>query len=240
MIGEGLVLVEQALRHKRPGPCQRQAAIAAMHARAARPQDTDWAEIERLYAALERLLPTPVVRLNRAVAVDKLHGPGAALAMVEPLAGPLGGYFHFHGLRGALLVRLDRGADARAAFERAITLARTPAEAAHIRLQLDQAAADGPVRARLPDAGRRAAGGAPVELRLRGVRDPAGDLAGSGCAAGPDAAGRPVVARSSGGCWAVVGCISGMACRNPSRSIVVGVSGRRSRAAIFPKEIPCC
>lgn len=145
-IDEGLALVEQALRLGRPGPYQLQAAIAAMHARAARAQDTDWAEIDRLYAALETLQPSPVVTLNRAVAVAKVNGPAAALAMIEPLAERLDGYFHFHGVRGALLMRLGRDDEARPAFHRAIALARTAAEAAHIRMHLDRLAGQPPAR----------------------------------------------------------------------------------------------
>ena len=110
MIAEGLALLDKALRHRRRGPYQVQAAIAALHARAARPEDTDWVQIERLYAALETLQPSPVVTLNRAVAVAKVAGPAAALAMVEPLAGPLAGYFHFFGLRGWLHRELGEGA----------------------------------------------------------------------------------------------------------------------------------
>jgi RNA polymerase sigma-70 factor (ECF subfamily) len=138
MIAEGLALVDKALRHRRPGPYQVQAAIAALHARAARPQDTDWAEIDQLYATLERLQPSPVVTLNRAVAVAKLRGPEAALAMIEPLADRLSGYFHFFGAKGAFLTQLGRTEEARDAFGRAIALAHTPAEAAHIRLHLDR------------------------------------------------------------------------------------------------------
>ncbi|MGY2046845.1 RNA polymerase sigma factor [Methylobacterium sp. JK268] len=138
MIAEGLALVDKALRHRAPGPYQVQAAIAAIHARAARPQDTDWAEIAALYAVLERLQPSPVVTLNRAVAVGKLRGPAAGLALVETLAGPLGGYFHFHGLRAAFLAELGRSAEAREAMGRAIALAGSPAEAAHIRGRLDR------------------------------------------------------------------------------------------------------
>ena len=138
MIAEGLALVDKALRHRRPGSYQVQAAIAALHARAARPQDTDWAEIDQLYAALERLQPSPVVTLNRAVAVAKLRGPEAALAMIEPLADRLSGYFHFFGVKGAFLTQLGRTEEAREAFGRAIALAHTPAEAAHIRLHLDR------------------------------------------------------------------------------------------------------
>src|SRR6185436_3553747 len=121
-----------------PGPYQVQAAIAALHARAKRAADTDWAEIDLLYATLETLQPSPVVTLNRAVAVAKLRGPEAALAMIEPLAQSLSGYFHFFGVKGGLLLRLGRGAEARIAFDRAIALANTTAEAAHIRLHIDR------------------------------------------------------------------------------------------------------
>jgi len=138
MIAEGLALIEKALRHRRPGPYQVQAAIAGVHAHALRAEDTDWAEINQLYATLERLQPSPVVTLNRAVAVSKLRGPEAALAMIEPLAGPLAGYFHFFGVKGGLLMQLGRGDEARVAFNQAIALAHTPAEAAHIRLHLDR------------------------------------------------------------------------------------------------------
>jgi RNA polymerase sigma-70 factor (ECF subfamily) len=138
LLAEGLAMLDKAVRHRRPGPYQLQAAIAANHARAAGPEDTDWAEIDRLYAALEKLQPSPVVTLNRAVAVAKVRGPEAALAMIEPLAPQLSGYFNFFGVKGALLVRLGRTEDARVAFDRAIALANTAAEAAHIRMHLDR------------------------------------------------------------------------------------------------------
>ena len=137
-IAEGLALLDKAMRHRRAGPFQIQAAIAALHARAARAQDTDWAGIDRLYAALERMQPSPVITLNRAVAVSKVQGPAAALAMIEPLAPRLSGYFHFFGARGAFLMQLGRSEEARAAFDRAIALANTTAEAAHIRQHLDR------------------------------------------------------------------------------------------------------
>ena len=138
LIAEGLALVDKAVRHRRPGPYQLQAAIAALHARAARPEDTDWAQIDLLYAALERLQPSPVVTLNRAVAVAKLRGPAAALATVEALEPRLSGYFYLFGVKGALLAQLGRAEAARAAFGRAIALAHTAAEAAHIRQHLDR------------------------------------------------------------------------------------------------------
>jgi RNA polymerase sigma-70 factor, ECF subfamily len=138
MIAEGFALIEKALRHRNPGPYQVQAAIAGVHAHAGRAEDTDWAEMDRLYGTLERLQPSPVVTLNRAVAVSKVQGPEAALAMIEPLAGPLSGYFHFFGVKGGLLMRLGRAEEARIAFDRAIALAHTPAEATHIRMHLDR------------------------------------------------------------------------------------------------------
>lgn len=138
MIAEGLAMVDKALRHRRPGAYQVQAAIAALHARATTAADTDWAEIELLYLALERFQPSPVVTLNRAVAVSKNRGAAAALELIQPLAGQLGGYFHFFGLKGALHMQLGEVAAARAAFDKAISLANTAAEAAHIRMHLDR------------------------------------------------------------------------------------------------------
>lgn len=143
MIAEGLALIDKAVRHRQPGPYQIQAAIAAVHARAATAGDTDWTSIEKLYGALEQMSPSPVVTLNRAVAVSKIEGPEAALALIEPLAEKLGGYFYFYGARGALLMQSGRGREACEAFGRAISLANTPAEAAHIRLQLDRLQKEG-------------------------------------------------------------------------------------------------
>ncbi|RWE61177.1 RNA polymerase sigma factor [Mesorhizobium sp.] len=146
MIDEGLALVDKALRHQKPGPYQVQAAIAALHARAARPEDTDWNEIDLLYGLLEQMQPSPVVTLNRAVAVAKVRGPEAALAMIEPLEQRLSGYFHFFGLKGGLLMQLGRGEEARIAFDRAIALANTAAEAAHIRMHIDRLMKEGAAR----------------------------------------------------------------------------------------------
>ncbi|RAK58492.1 RNA polymerase sigma factor [Phenylobacterium hankyongense] len=138
MIAEGLALIDKAMRHARPGAYQVQAAIAALHARAETPADTDWVQIDRLYATLERLQPSPVVTLNRSVAVSKVAGAAAALAMIEPLAGRLSGYFHFFGAKGAYLLQLGRNEEARVAFDEAIALAHTPAEADYIRTRLDR------------------------------------------------------------------------------------------------------
>ena len=142
LIAEGLALIDKAMRHGRRGPYLVQAAIAALHARAAKPEDTDWAQIDLLYATLETLQPSPVITLNRAVAVSKVAGPAAALDMIEPLAPRLSGYFHFYGVRGALLLQLGRADEARVAFDQAIALATTPAQAAHIRLHLDRLSKD--------------------------------------------------------------------------------------------------
>jgi RNA polymerase sigma-70 factor (ECF subfamily) len=150
-IAEGLALLEKAIRHQRRGPYQVQAAIAALHARATTFAETDWAQIELLYAALEQLQPSPVVTLNRAVAVSKAQGAEPALAMIEPLAQRLDSYFHFHGVRGAFLQDLGRNAEAREAFNRAIALANSPAEAAHIRMHLDKLQEN--VRGKQPQAG---------------------------------------------------------------------------------------
>lgn len=141
MLAEGRALVEKALRHQEPGTYQVQAAIAAQHARARRAEDTDWGAIDRLYQTLEVIQPSPVVTLNRAVAVSKAYGPAAALALIAPLGDKLDSYFHYHGVRGGLLLQLGDTSGAREAFNRAIALAGSPAEAAHIRLHLDRLAA---------------------------------------------------------------------------------------------------
>jgi len=138
LIAEGLALIDKAMRHRRSGPYQIQAAIAALHSRAEKPEDTDWKQIDLLYGALELAQPSPIVTLNRAVAVSKVRGAEAALEMIEPLAPRLTNYFHFFGVRGAFLMQLGRDEEARVAFDRAIALANTSAEAAHIRMHLDR------------------------------------------------------------------------------------------------------
>ncbi|OHV84410.1 RNA polymerase sigma factor [Rhizobium sp. LCM 4573] len=138
LIDEALALLDKAIRHRQPGPYQIQAAVSALHARAARAEDTDWEEITLLYGMLEHIQPSPVVTLNKAVAISKLKGPEAALELIAPLAEKLDGYFYFHGVRGGLLMQLSRNAQAREAFDRAIALANSPAECAHIRQQIDK------------------------------------------------------------------------------------------------------
>jgi RNA polymerase sigma-70 factor (ECF subfamily) len=146
LIAEAFALLDKAQRLKRPGPYQIQAAIAGAHAHATHYQDTNWNTIDQLYQILEAIQPSPVITLNRAVAISKLHGPQAALDMIEPLAAKLDGYFNFFGVRGALLMQLDRHEEAHVSFDHAIALANTPAEAAHIRLNLDRLKKDSQVR----------------------------------------------------------------------------------------------
>jgi len=127
-IDEGLMLLDQALAVRRPGPYQVQAAIAALHAGAPRPEDTDWPQIAALYGSLARLLPSPVVELNRAVAIAMADGPERGLPLVEALGGELDGYHLFHAARADLLRRLDRRSEAAEAYRRAFELAANPVE----------------------------------------------------------------------------------------------------------------
>lgn len=150
MIAEGLALIDKAVRHRQPGAYQVQAAIAALHARAKTPEETDWVQIDLLYRTLENVQPSPVVTLNRSVAVAKTAGPAAALELIEPLADRLSGYFYFFGVRGNYLMQLGRTEEARVAFDRAIALANTPAEASHIRMHLDRLMADASSHRREP------------------------------------------------------------------------------------------
>jgi RNA polymerase sigma-70 factor (ECF subfamily) len=127
-ITEGLALLDAALRRREPGPYQVQAAIAACHARAERAADTDWLQIAALYGRLAELTPSPVVRLNRAVAVAMAHGPEAGLALVDELGGELIGYRHVQATRADLLRRLGRRAEAAQAYREALSLTESDAE----------------------------------------------------------------------------------------------------------------
>jgi RNA polymerase sigma-70 factor, ECF subfamily len=136
MIDEGLAVLDRAMAAGRPGEYQIQAAIAAQHARAPRPEDTDWAQIAAFYGGLVSLRPTPVVRLNRAVAIAMADGPAAGLPLVDELAAELDGYHLFHGARADLLRRLGRHADAAASYRRALNLASNPTERAYLEGRL--------------------------------------------------------------------------------------------------------
>jgi RNA polymerase sigma-70 factor (ECF subfamily) len=126
LISEGQSIVRRCLRHNKPGLYQLQAAINAVHADAATLQDTDWSQIVALYDHLLAIAPTPVVALNRAVAIGELRGAAAALALVDQL--DLDNYHPFHATRADLLRRLGRDTEAATAYERAATLAPTDAE----------------------------------------------------------------------------------------------------------------
>jgi RNA polymerase sigma-70 factor (ECF subfamily) len=128
-IAEALPLVEEAFRGE-TGPFALQAAIAALHCQAARPEDTDWPQILRLYDLLERLQPSPIVSLNRAVAVAMVDGPQPALALIDALAatGDLDGYHLLHAARGDLLRRIGSKAAAAKSFARALQLATNSSE----------------------------------------------------------------------------------------------------------------
>jgi RNA polymerase sigma-70 factor, ECF subfamily len=128
MIDEGLAVLDAAIEIRRPGPYQVQAAIAALHARSPRPEDTDWPQIATLYRGLTAMWPTPVIELNRAVAVAMADGPDAGLALMEPLAGDLDRYHLFHAAKADLLRRSGRTGEAEVAYRRAIALVTNPVE----------------------------------------------------------------------------------------------------------------
>ena len=135
-IDEGLALLDAAIAQRRPGPYQLQAAIAALHARAPRSEDTDWPQIAALYGRLADASPSPVVELNRAVAVAMADGPARALPLVDAVAGELDGYHLFHSARADLLRRLDRREEAAQAYRRALELATNPSERAFLEGRL--------------------------------------------------------------------------------------------------------
>jgi RNA polymerase sigma-70 factor, ECF subfamily len=137
-IAEGVLLLNGALRRGRLGPYQVQAAIAACHATAPTPQDTDWAQIAALYEQLARFLPTPVVELNHAVAVGMAQGPAAGLPLVAALeaSGKLAGYHLLPATRADLLRRLGRRSEAADAYRAALELASTDAERRFLRRRL--------------------------------------------------------------------------------------------------------
>jgi RNA polymerase sigma-70 factor (ECF subfamily) len=137
-IGEGARLLENALRQRRPGPYQLQAAIAALHCQAPRAEATDWERIATLYGELLRLQPTAVVSLNRAVAVAMAGAPEDGLRLLDDpaLASRLDGYHLFHAARADLLRRAGRPGDAAAAYERALGLTRNAVERAYLEKRL--------------------------------------------------------------------------------------------------------
>jgi RNA polymerase sigma-70 factor (ECF subfamily) len=131
LIGEAQAILRRCLRRNHPGTYQLQAAINAVHADAVTVEQTDWPQVVALYDQLLGIAPTPVVALNRAIAVGEVQGPAAALALVDELA--LDNYYPFHATRADLLRRLGRQREAAAAYERAAAMAPTDAEQDFLR-----------------------------------------------------------------------------------------------------------
>jgi RNA polymerase sigma-70 factor (ECF subfamily) len=138
-IEEGLRVLDRALSLRRPGPYQLQAAIAALHARAGSADETDWRQIAALYTELERWTGSPVVALNRAVAVAMAQGPEEGLRTTERIPG-LESYHLFHATRADLLRRLERHTEAAVAYRRALELATNPVERAYLQRRLAEVA----------------------------------------------------------------------------------------------------
>jgi RNA polymerase sigma-70 factor, ECF subfamily len=134
-MAEGSALAERALRMRRPGPYQVQAAIAAKHAEALHPEETDWAEIAQLYEVLAIMTPSPIVRLNHAVAIAMADGPLVGLRSLEDcdLASALHEYYLYHAARADLLRRLGRRDDAIVAYRQALTLCQNAVEQAFLQ-----------------------------------------------------------------------------------------------------------
>ena len=136
-IAEAVPLVDEGLRVE-PGPFALQAAIAALHCRAERTEDTDWPQIVRLYDELERLQPSPVVSLNRAVAVAMAEGPRSALAIIDRLAaaGDLDNYHLLHAARADLLRRAGSPSEAAKSYTRALALVTNDSERRYLERRL--------------------------------------------------------------------------------------------------------
>lgn len=137
-IAEGTWTLDQALALRRGGPYQVQAAIAALHAHARRPEDTDWGEIALLYCRLSLMAPSPIIELNHAVAVAMARGPDAGLALLDQLgvAPALERYHHYHAARADLLRRAGRNAEARLSYEQALSLCQNDIERRFLRRRL--------------------------------------------------------------------------------------------------------
>jgi RNA polymerase sigma-70 factor (ECF subfamily) len=144
VIDQACAVLDRAVRLRRSGPYQLQAAIVACHAQAPTAADTDWREIAMLYDRLSEMAPTPVVLLNRAVAVAMADGPAVGLALVDELerAGELSDYYLLPATRADLLRRMERPADAAKAYQRALELAPTDAERRFLTSRLSELSAD--------------------------------------------------------------------------------------------------
>jgi RNA polymerase sigma-70 factor (ECF subfamily) len=144
MISDGQALVLACMRRRRLGPFQLQAAIQALHCAAPRYEETDWAAIVRFYDRLIAVMPTPVVALNRAVAVAETKGPAAGLALLDGVMEELDAYHLLHACRGSMLERLGRPHEAAEAYDRAAALGRTDAEVAFLSRHRTQLTVDLP------------------------------------------------------------------------------------------------
>jgi RNA polymerase sigma-70 factor (ECF subfamily) len=140
MIQEGHTIVRACIRRDQPGPFQLQAAIQAVHCDADTFEATDWHQIVALYDHLFSVMPTPVVALNRAIAVGEIAGPDAALIALDAIAPDLDSYHLMHAARGTALRRLGQRDAARAAFERASDLAATEADRRFLARQIEELA----------------------------------------------------------------------------------------------------
>jgi RNA polymerase sigma-70 factor, ECF subfamily len=136
-IREGIEVLDDALALKNPGPYQVQAAISSLHADAATAETTDWKQIAALYKTLAMMTPSPVVEVNRAVAVGMAEGPQAGLRLLDSLGNRAKEYYPFHVVRADLLRRSGQLEEAIESYERAIALCDNPAERSHLQRQLD-------------------------------------------------------------------------------------------------------
>ena len=143
MIEEGHAIVRACVRRDQPGPFQLQASIQAVHCNADSLEATDWGQIVRLYDHLYSIMPTPVVALNRAIAIGEVDGPDAALTALDAIGPDLDNYHLMHATRGTVLRQLGKRDDARNAFERAVQLATTNADQQFLTLQIDGRELDG-------------------------------------------------------------------------------------------------
>ena len=143
MIEEGHAIVRACIRRDQPGPFQLQAAIQAVHCEADSFEATDWPQIVALYDHLFSVMPTPVVALNRAIAIGEIEGPGAALTALDEIGPDLDNYHLMHAARGTTLRRLGQRDAAKAAFERAAYLAATEADRRFLAQQIEELAEDG-------------------------------------------------------------------------------------------------
>jgi RNA polymerase sigma-70 factor (ECF subfamily) len=143
LIEEGNTIVHACIRRDQPGPFQLQAAIQAVHCDADSFEATDWHQIVALYDHLFSVMPTPVVALNRAIAVGEIEGPGAALSALDAIAPDLDNYHLLHAARGTTLRRLGQHDAASAAYQRAAHLAATEADRRFLAQQIEELAEDG-------------------------------------------------------------------------------------------------